>query len=337
VSALPKRAAKLFQDSQFDGASGIHNMPDIIAKVNRLAHDNNVNDKRKKPYFTYKEFRCPFTGQLILSLPVGSVSGLRAFRKLNSLSRNLTLQGLKSRLYTAQSFDGFSIFDKEGLLFEEDIGFPDDEAMKHGLQIASEFIASVTLSHPSQLRELHVGMDVSERGALVSAQWDHALLKSLTQGNCDFMNPTIRAILGCEADDVRTSLTGSGVLPAENETQSSVEMNVVARAIVQTRCFNLHRVEASSDCRGWRRKGRVGVHRVGGSTGRHLALIRYNPKKEKHEAVSAADRKLVMEELKLVNFMVNRSITFRSIDEQRDYYIDLCEYVMINVWNFELP
>lgn len=318
---------KLSRDSNFDGTKGLHNMPDIIAKVNRMADDFNGNDRRKKPFLKWLELRCPSTGKVILRLPVSSAHGLRAFRQLNSLSRDITLTGLKCRLQKGQNFDGFLVVAVEGLLFEEDIGPPNDEAMERGLQIASEFIASVTLSHPSQLRELHVGMDVSERGALVSATWDHCLLKSLTQGNCDFMNPTIRAILGCEADDVRTSLTGSGVLPAENETQTSVKMNVVARAMVQTRCFNPNRVVASSDCSGWRRKGRVVVHRVGGSTGRHLALIRYNPKTKEYEAVSAAVRKSVMEELKLVNFMVNRSITFRSIDEQRDYYIDICEYV----------
>ena len=48
--------------------------------------------------------------------------------------------------------------------------------------------------------------------------------------------------------------------------------------------------------------------------------------KEK-KAVSTVVRKAVEKQLKMVNVIVNRSISFRSVDEQRDFYVDMCEYV----------
>ena len=341
MSRLPVRVSKIVRDSHFDGASGIANWDDVITKVKELAVDHDANDERKKPFLKYKELRCPITGKVILRLPVASTKGHRAFQQLNSLSRNITKNGLKKRLLNGQHFDGFSVFDMEGLLFADEIGFPDDEAMECGLQIASEFIESVTSSHASGLRELFVGMDVSNRAALVSGKSDHALLKSLTQEDCDFMNPAIRAILGCEADVERSSLTrGSGVIPAENQTQSSVKMNVVAIALLQTRRLNRLRVEATDcvpatvDGSGLRRDGRVSISRgrKGDRKSRKLVLLHTHTdpndeEKKTKKLVSAVVQKSVQEELKLVNFIVNRSISFRSIGEQRDFYVDMCEYV----------
>jgi hypothetical protein len=119
---------KLSSDSNFDGTNGLHNMDDIIAKVYRMAADFNANDKRKKPFHKHIELRCPSTGKVILRMPLSSASGLRAFRQLNSLSRDITLNALHLRLRNGEDFDGFLVCTKEELLFEEDIGFPDDEA-----------------------------------------------------------------------------------------------------------------------------------------------------------------------------------------------------------------
>eukprot|EP00984_Skeletonema_dohrnii_P020966 scaffold10364_cov155-Skeletonema_dohrnii-CCMP3373.AAC.3 len=323
------------------------NFESIVAKCQSHAVDYNEVDVQKKPYPRYFAWYSS-EGDHIMSIPPGHSKGMAAFRKLDSLSKTSinSIGGLHSRMIYAnmngEDLDGFVVKLRNEFLWADEIGFPNDEALLLGQELARRHKDRMR-SHFSGLTNVTVGMSKSLRVALACGCKPYSgLLKTLNEGEVEYINRIITKVHQCEQDPERSNLSGQNIFRTWNETNASGDKNAVAIAMVKSRVLNSLRVRLEVE---WSSKTMKNIawpynltRTIGGvNKVKKLHFVRDDPDRVGPDdpkpfcAITTTERKKLGREFSLVNFILGKCVTFKDVEEQGLCLAAMCECLIIKV------
>ena len=221
------------------------------------------------------------------------------------------------------------IYDEDGVLHREDIGFPDVKSLELGKRLVAEYQSSISSTHFSNLNFVKKNMDFTQRNQLTNNKRGDGtgLLSRLDDDQVVIMNQLIGAVLECREDESRSSSCTQ--FPANNPNGKSVNLDELKRMMLRTGYFNTHGVFASLKNVGKKGAIKIGRCAAGKRFGSNFVPIANDPGNDddgNNTALSPATRVLFMKEYKIWNFIFSRCVSFSDVNEQRDCYVEMSEF-----------